>query len=324
MELISLISQYNEVNKIFKKVINNEIVVFENQQFITDFYYNFCDTIEFDKTILKSITETNNHQIILNAFLNEIEENIIIYKSNKSVFDNYDIQKICNNHNKHYDFEIEYQTRIKEEYEIEYTIAKKAFDGTFSKGLTAEEIDVFRKQYEYSESLYLPEMEKFYELDKKKDVLIKFTQKYYKNIFSKIFELSNNYKNTLQKHLQKADENKSNYFNMTLIANIFKISNEIVFESSLEIDYYNEFNLVNSIGKLKIIKNQKNKAYYLVHKLYETIDSHRKIAWRIEILNKLGLNIDTYKSKYKEITRDDADETLKDFVKEIDNIFKKV
>ncbi|MEL1248367.1 hypothetical protein [Flavobacterium helocola] len=322
MELISLISQYNEVNKIFKKVINNDFFVFEDHQFVTDFYNNFCNIIEFDKTILTSITETNNYQVILNSFLNEIEENIIIYKDNKSVFDNYDIQNICNKHNEIYDFEIEYQTRVKKEYEIEYTLAKKAFDGTFYKGYTTEEIDVFRKQYEYTESLYLPEMEKFHELVNKKDALIKFTQKYYKNIFSKIFELSNNYKNTLQKHLQKADENKSNYFNMTLIGNIFEVSNEIVFESSCEIDYYNEFNLVNSFGKLKIIKNQKNKAYYLVHKLYETIDSKRKVAWRIEILNKLGLNLDTYKSKYKEITRDDADETSKDFVKEIDNIFK--
>lgn len=116
--------------------------------------------------------------------------------------------------------------------------------------------------------------------------------------------------------------NKIPFFSMKLISEIFVVCNGVIFEPVYEFDYYKEFNFFHSFNKLKIIGGQNNKIYYLIDKMYKTIELQRREDWLEGILINFNFMEKTYRSKYKEVTNSDSNDSTRDFVEEIDAIFK--
>lgn len=318
--LNELIPEYNFLNKTYSNIINKKSISFDEQQFITDFFNKFSDSIEFESSIIKIIQESKNFSVLFKSLYSEIEICIEAYKKNKYFFDTINTKEVCFKNARKYDFLYNHQLSIVRKYSDAHSKADNALEGTAFRDVSEIEIEIKREDFKRKSELYKAEKDKLDSIDNEKRNLEDFSFKYCQNIFNEIHEVSNTKMNILKKYtINQFEDNE--YFNMILIGKVFELSNGILFEKINQLDFYNEFNLNNYFSKMKIVTNQKYKVCYLIYKLYETIESNSKTVWRIEILDKLELSMGYYKSKYKEITREDADETLKAFVKEIDNIF---
>jgi hypothetical protein len=318
--LNELIPEYNFLNKTYSNIINKKSISFDEQKFITDFFNKFSNSIEFESSIINSIQESKDLGVLFKSLYCEIEICIEAYKKNKSFFDTINTKEVCFENARKYNFLYNHQLTIVRKYSDAESKANNALEGTAFRDVSEIEIEIKREDFKRKSELYKAEKDKLNSIDNEKRNLEDLSFKYCQNIFNEIHEVSNTKMNILKKYtINQFEDNE--YFNMILIAKLYKLSNGILFEKIKQLDFYNEFNLNNSFSKIKIATNQKYKVCYLIYKLYETIESNSKTVWRIEILNKLELSMGYYKSKYKEINRDDADKTLKDFVKLIDNIF---
>lgn len=113
--------------------------------------------------------------------------------------------------------------------------------------------------------------------------------------------------------------NINEFFDLILIGKLYNVINEIIFEPATQLDFYRELNLLHSVNKLKIRKGFRNHLYYIFYKLSESIPANHSKYWLEGILLNFDLSMDTYNSKYKEISKIDS---LKGFVNKIDLIFK--
>lgn len=316
--LNELIPGYNFLNKTYNDIINKQKISFVEQQFITDFFNEFSDSIEFESTIINSIQESKDINVLLKSLYSEIEISIEVYQKNKPFFDEINTQEICIKNGAKHDFLYEHQLIIIKEYSKDFYLANNVLEGTSYGDISEKEIEIRKKDYDEKKELYNAEKSKLENLYQNKKALENFSNQYISNIFCDIYDLSKTLKNILKKYLNSNIEDNE-YFDMILIGKLYKVSNGVLFDTINQLDFYNEFNLNNTFNKLKIIKNQKNKVYYLIYKFNLTLNSENN--WLIRFLEKMELNINSYKSKYKEIIRDDADKTLKEFVKVIDDIF---
>lgn len=316
--LNELIPDYNFLNKIYNDIINKQRISFVDQQFITDFFNKFSDSVEFESTIIDSIQESKYINVLLKSLNSEIEISIEIYQKNRAFFDEVNTKEICLENAKRYNFTFELQLKTVKEYSKDFDIANNALEGTAYQDISAKEIGILTKDYNRKKELYYIERNKLDDIYQDQIKLENFSFKYCQNKFNDIYEISNTKMNILKKYLNSNIEDNE-YFDLILIGKIYKISNRVLFDAINQLDFYNEFNLNNTFSKLKIIKNQKNKLYYVVYKLNLTLNSDNN--WLTHFLEKMELNINTYKSKYKDIIRDDADKTLKEFVKVINDIF---
>lgn len=316
--LNELIPGYNFLNKTYNDIINKQKISFVEQQFITDFFNEFSDSIEFESTIINSIQESKDINVLLKSLYSEIEISIEVYQKNKPFFDEINTQEICIKNGAKHDFLYKHQLIIIKEYSKDFYLANNALEGTAYGDISEKEIEIRKKDYDEKKELYNAEKSKLENLYQNKKALENFSNQYIPNMFCDIYDLSKTLKNILKKYLNSNIEDNE-YFDMILIGKLYKVSNGVLFDTINQLDFYNEFNLNNTFNKLKIIKNQKNKVYYLIYKFNLTLNSENN--WLTRFLEKMELNINSYKSKYKEIIRDDADKTLKEFVKVIDDIF---
>lgn len=316
--LNELIPSYNFLNKTYNDIINKKRISFVEQQFITDFFNKFSDSIEFESTIINSIQESKDINVLLKSLYSEIEISIETYKKNKPFFDDINTEEVCIKNGEKYNFSYERQRIIIKEFSKDFDLANNVLEGTAYRDISEKEIEILTKDYNEKKELYNAEKIKLESIYQDKKTLENFSFKYCKNKFNDIYEISNSKKNILKKYLN-SNIKDNEYFDMILIGKIYKVSNGVLFDTINQLDFYNEFNLNNTFNKLKIIKNQKNRVYYLIYKLNLTLNSENN--WLTHFLEKMELNINSYKSKYKEIIRDDADKTLKEFVKVIDDIF---
>lgn len=313
-----LIPAYNFLNKTYNDIINKKRISFVEQQFITDFFNEFSDSIEFESTIINSIQESKDINVLLKSLYIEIEISIEVYQKNKQFFDEINTEEICIKNGEKYNFSYERQEIIIKEFSKDFDLANNALEGTSYRDVSDKEIEILKKDLKEKKELYNAEKIKLESIYQDKKTLENFSFKYCQNKFNDIYEISNTKKNILKKYLNSNIEDNE-YFDMILIGKIYKVSNGVLFDTINQLDFYNEFNLNKTFNKLKIIKNQKNRVYYLIYKLNLTLNSENN--WLTRFLEKMELNINSYKSKYKEIIRDDADKTLKEFVKVLDDIF---
>lgn len=316
--LNELIPEYNFLNKIYTNIINKKSISFDEQQFITDFFNKYSNSIEFESSIINSIQESKDLGVLFKSLYCEIEICIETYKKDKLFFDEINTKEICLKNTRKYDFLYDHQLSIVNVYSKDYDKANNAYEGTAYRDVSENELETKREDYNRKKELYKAEKEKLDSIYDEKRNLESFSYNYCQNKFNDIYEISKTMKDIIKKYLN-SNIKDNEYFDLILIGKIYKVSNGVLFDSINQSDFYNELNLNNAFNKLKIIKKQKNRVYYLIYKLNITINSENN--WLASFLEKMELNINSYKSKYKEIIRDDADKTLKDFVKVIKDIF---
>ena len=114
------------------------------------------------------------------------------------------------------------------------------------------------------------------------------------------------------------------YFDMSLISAIHKACNDEQFENISELELYAILNLLPSSGKFIIKNGERNRVYYLIHKLCERLPKEINKAWRIAILQSLQLKERSYLSKYRTAKGKDKTLELVEFAKRMDELFKEL
>lgn len=134
-----------------------------------------------------------------------------------------------------------------------------------------------------------------------------------------IKSINNNFENYERFDPIPLKNNTTEFFDLILIGKLYQVINKIVFEPSTQLDFYREINLLHSVSKLKIRKGYRNHLYYVFYKLSESIQTNKSKYWLDGILLNFDLLMETYNSKYKQISKIDS---LRDFVNEIDLLFE--
>ncbi|MFH6972263.1 hypothetical protein [Flavobacterium petrolei] len=134
-----------------------------------------------------------------------------------------------------------------------------------------------------------------------------------------IKSINNNFENHERFDPIPLKNNTTEFFDLILIGKLYQVINKIVFEPSTQLDFYREINLLHSVSNLKIRKGYRNHSYYVFYKLSESIQANNSKYWLDGILLNFDLSMETYNSKYKQISKIDS---LKDFVNGIDLLFE--
>lgn len=82
-EILIMIPQYGELNRIYSDFIVSHTFSFDKQKFITNFYKQYNDTKVFEAAILELVLDKQKEQytLILDSLRAEIEKNMMLYEN---------------------------------------------------------------------------------------------------------------------------------------------------------------------------------------------------------------------------------------------------
>lgn len=126
---------------------------------------------------------------------------------------------------------------------------------------------------------------------------------------------------TLQRPPKAEPLKKEAFINMRLASDIHALCNDKQFKPLSETDFYQVLNNLPSKAALAIKPREKNRVYFLIHKILETLPSGRKKEWKDYIFQKLNIREAQYKSKYREPISQMPTKPSKEFAKKLEEIF---
>lgn len=341
-EILIMIPQYGELNRIYSDFIVSHTFSFDKQKFITDFYRQHNDTKAFEAAILELVLDKQKEQytLILNSLKIEIEKNIRAYET-KPLNDDV-IKRVCfhyaDRHNSAIKDQLEITTKLHEPLNDAYH--RYDFIG-FREHTDEEEIQA-EKEYERCKAEYEKEKEelnRLYELQKQAR---KEAFQYIENCCGDIYKLSFHFMEILAKYIPVAKdkpeeltkpsepdmqeeapkEEQYEYFDMELLSLVYTTCVGEQFENISEYDFYACMNLHPGKCKLKIKTREKIRVCYLIFLMGEQLPKLDRENWKKNILKMLDIEENYYKSKYKEPVSDFPSDSNQKFAKEMDAIFR--
>jgi len=117
MHITHIVPQYTQLNTIIAKVSHRQSIEFVQQQFVADFYNQSNDIQAFEEMLidLTMQADTESSQILIQSLQTEIQNNIRLISSNKTVLDNLNIEKTCDKFANKYETSISNQLHITQE-----------------------------------------------------------------------------------------------------------------------------------------------------------------------------------------------------------------
>lgn len=181
---------------------------FDTQCQITDFYKDFRNIQDFERTIINfliSIDKEIQKQIISNLHA-EIDRNIEIYITNKYFFDGIDTLRVCTDRYNPLKSEIEEQLKATNEIWQEITKVRNSLEAAnWNADKIAEER--LTNEEERLKGIYKGEQNKLESLFKQKEKSDGHAKKYTENVFGKIYELGRSFLLLLEKYFPVEKEN---------------------------------------------------------------------------------------------------------------------
>ena len=263
-EILIMIPQYGELNRIYSDFIVSHTFSFDKQKFITNFYKQYNDTKAFEAAILELVLDKQKEQytLILNSLKIEIEKNIRAYET-KPLNDDI-IKRVCfhyaDRHNSAIKDQLEITTKLHEPLNDAYH--RYDFIG-FREHTDEEEIQA-EKEYERCKAEYdkeKKELDKLYELQKQDR---KEAFQYIENLSGNVYRLSLLFMEVLKKYLpndreekqqdepvkqneqeevQNSPEGQHEYFDMKQLSPIHETCVGEQFEAITIADFYANINL---------------------------------------------------------------------------------
>lgn len=339
IEITEIIPQYGKLNKIYEEVQINQNISYRQQRFITSFYEQIKNTQEIEAAVIKLIlaVASEHYSVLLNSLKQEIETNISIYLANQSLFNNINIEKVCLQYANRYQLNIEQQTALTKEYYSELMEVNGSLEAISFSVHTQEEKDLLYKKYDRCNADYKREQKKLHELfdmqNKDKQEAAKSVEKRFEDIYKidcSILSFLEKYttcyinkeKEDSSFSSSKTDMNQSVYFPMKVVSAIYEICNNEQFESISDMDFYANLNLQSHKIKLKVRPREKTRVCYLISLLSEYLIKQDRENWKTAILELLEIDIEYYKSKYKEPTYKFPSGSNQKFADKIQAIFK--
>lgn len=326
MQIANILPQYTQLNAIIRNVVSRNEILFGEQQFATDFHSQFNNIQSFEAMLidLTMSAEPERHKTLTSSLSTEILNNIRLILSDKSVLENLNIERTCDKFANQYDTQISDQLLNTQKRWRELSEVNNSLDMIgFRAHSEIEEKRLWEKHETLTEK-YNAEKATLNDLYEKQEVARKTAKKYQANYFPKILSLSEKFTTIIEKYLpqNQATLQSGIYFDMATVSVIHKECNDEQFEEISELDLYAVLNLLPSSEKLTIKKGERNRIYYLIHKLYEYLSKENNQEWRTAFLQSLDLNEQTYLSKYRIAKGKDKTPELEEFAKRMDELFK--
>jgi len=326
MQITDILPKYTQLNTIISEVSNRQSIEFSEQQFVANFYAQFDNLQSFEAMLidLSMQTEMERCKTLTESISVEIQNNIRLISSNKSVLENLAIEKACEKFAKQYDTQIDDQLHNTQKYWKELSEVSNSLDAIgFRQHTEQEEKRLWEKHKTLSEK-YNSEKATLNDLYEKQKVARKTAEKYQENCFPKILSLSHKLNEITQKYISKTVQNlpEGAFFDMATSSKIHKICNNIIFENLSEMDFYIAINLLKSDKVLQLKQGEKTRACFLIYKMYESIKSGKNVEWRTSMLQQLDIDENYYKSKYKEPISEVPSRKSEQFAREINRVFQ--
>lgn len=338
-EILIMIPQYGELNRIYSDFIVSHTFSFDKQKFITNFYKQYNDTKAFEAAILELVLDKQKEQytLILDSLRAEIEKNMMLYEK-YPLLDDEIISRVCYHFADRYNIDIEEQLEVTQRLNKPLNEAYNRYDSIGYREHTAEEEKQAEKEYERCKAEYEKEKEelnRLYELQKqaKKEAF-----QYIENCCGDIYKLSFHFMEILAKYIpvakdkpdepnkqetqQNVSKERPEYFNTELLSLIHKVCVGEQFENIATQDFYANMNLSSCEKGLKIKAREKIRVCYLIFLMSERLPKQDRDKWKNIILKQLDIDENYYKSKYKEPVSDFPSDSNQKFAKEMDAIFR--
>ena len=169
-EILIMIPQYGELNRIYSDFIVSHTFSFDKQKFITNFYKQYNDTKAFEAAILELVLDKQKEQytLILDSLRAEIEKNMMLYEK-YPLLDDEIISRVCYHFADRYNIDIEEQLEVTQRLNKPLNEAYNRYDSIGYREHTAEEEKQAEKEYERCKAEYEKEKEelnRLYELQK--------------------------------------------------------------------------------------------------------------------------------------------------------------
>ena len=335
--ITSMIPRYGKLNKIYTEIMSGGSFSFEKQQFISGFYREYGDTQTFETALISLILEMDatHYSVLLNSLKREIENNISTYNTCKEFFDRLDTGYVCRQHESRFDWGIDRQMKVTNEYYRELMEANGSLEAVGFREHDRQEEELLERRYERCKREYDKEKARLDELYKQKEQAKREALQCLKNHCGDICRLSGSLLAILEKYLtdQKKKEGEEKeavtaqttpptYFPMKLLSAVYEKCNGEQFEAVSELDFYANMNLQPYESRLKIRPREKARVCYLIFLMSETLPKPDREKWKEDIMNLLGIDDTYYKSKYKEPVSDFPSDSNKEFAKEMRSIFR--
>ena len=338
-EILIMIPQYGELNRIYSDFIVSHTFSFDKQKFITNFYKQYNDTKAFEAAILELVLDKQKEQytLILDSLRAEIEKNMMLYEK-YPLLDDEIISRVCYHFADRYNIDIEEQLEVTQRLNKPLNEAYNRYDSIGYREHTAEEEKQAEKEYERCKAEYEKEKEelnRLYELQKqaKKEAF-----QYIENCCGDIYKLSFHFMEILAKYIpvakdkpdepnkqetqQNVSKERPEYFNTELLSLIHKVCVGEQFEDIATQDFYANMNLSSCEKELKIKAREKIRVCYLIFLMSEKLSKQYRDEWRDKILKLLDIDESYYRSKYKEPVSDFPSDSNQKFAKEMESIFR--
>ena len=335
--ITSMIPRYGKLNKIYTEIMSGGSFSFEKQQFISGFYREYGDTQTFETALISLILEMDatHYSVLLNSLKREIENNISTYNTCKEFFDRLDTGYVCRQHESRFDWGIDRQMKVTNEYYRELMEANGSLEAVGFREHDRQEEELLVRRYERCKREYDKEKARLDELYKQKEQAKREALQCLKNHCGDICRLSGSLLAILEKYLtdQKKKEGEEKeavtaqttpptYFPMKLLSAVYEKCNGEQFEAVSELDFYANMNLQPYESRLKIRPREKARVCYLIFLMGETLPKPDREKWKEDIMNLLGIDDTYYKSKYKEPVSDFPSDSNQEFAKEMRSIFR--
>ena len=335
--ITSMIPRYGKLNKIYTEIMSGGSFSFEKQQFISGFYREYGDTQTFETALISLILEMDatHYSVLLNSLKREIENNISTYNTCKEFFDRLDTGYVCRQHESRFDWGIDRQMKVTNEYYRELMEANGSLEAVGFREHDRQEEELLERRYERCKREYDKEKARLDELYKQKEQAKREALQCLKNHCGDICRLSGSLLAILEKYLtdQKKKEGEEKeavtaqttpptYFPMKLLSAVHEKFNGEQFEAVSELDFYANMNLQPYESRLKIRPREKARVCYLIFLMGETLPKPDREKWKEDIMNLLGIDDTYYKSKYKEPVSDFPSDSNQEFAKEMRSIFR--
>ena len=332
-----MIPRYGKLNKIYTEIMSGGSFSFEKQQFISGFYREYGDTQTFETALISLILEMDatHYSVLLNSLKREIENNISTYNTCKEFFDRLDTGYVCRQHESRFDWGIDRQMKVTNEYYRELMEANGSLEAVGFREHDRQEEELLERRYERCKREYDKEKARLDELYKQKEQAKREALQCLKNHCGDICRLSGSLLAILEKYLtdQKKKEGEEKeavtaqttpptYFPMKLLSAVYEKCNGEQFEAVSELDFYANMNLQPYESRLKIRPREKARVCYLIFLMGETLPKPDREKWKEDIMNLLGIDDTYYKSKYKEPVSDFPSDSNQVFAKEMRSIFR--
>lgn len=329
-KIIELITRYGKLNKIYTTIVTNGYIDFENQMFVTDFYLQNINNHSYgDYARFFLETDTAKVGIILNVLKKEIDKNIILYQTNRELFDTLDIDAVCQRHSNQFNHRIDELLRIVNESHEPVKEANGVLEALGFREHTAEEEALWEQTYQIAKREYeeakKPLNELYCQQKQAKKEAIRCNRNCFNDIYNFGKHLSTVLENYIQENLSKTpikqnDVQTEDLIPMKLLCDIHAICNGKQFEEISERDFCKNMNIIPTKTKLKVRKGETVRVCCLIGFICEYGQPVDPKDWTSKILDLLGISEKTYNSKYREPISDTTNEANRCFIDEIRGI----